>query len=217
LSLPTILIQYGSKEQGNRQGHRVGRLASQLQRLLAPLQGLVGIAQTPQDLGEAASAKHPDMGRTEEAMSAVLLGSVEAYVLLYVCAGHIEITEEPRGIPQQQMGMRDPCRVVDMLGQAQGLLSQLPRHLILPPIIVQGPQSVQYAQELRCLPHLLAQHARPLIDGLHFWGSKPFDGCQRLAEGRLHLQLLPAALDGLRHDLEHLEPLGEVADRFDIG
>src|SRR5262249_58153349 len=110
------------------------------------------------------------MGPTEQAMSAVLLGSVEAYALLYVCAGHLELTEEPRGIPQQQMGMRGPCRVLAMLGQAQGLLSQLPRHLILPPIIVQDPQSVQDAQELRCLPHLLAEHARPLIDSLHFRG-----------------------------------------------
>ena len=111
-------MQCGSKEQGNCQCQGVSQLAGQGQRLLAPLQGLVRIAQKPQDQGEAAAAKHPVMGLTEEAMGGVLLGIVEAYALLHVCAGRRELAEEEHGIPQQDMGTREACRVLDTLGQA---------------------------------------------------------------------------------------------------
>ena len=62
-----------------------------------------------------------------------------------------------------------------------------------------------------------AQLTRPVIDGFRFRGRIPIDSHQRRAEGRLHVQLLLAVLGSVREGVEQLQPLGELADGFQIG
>src|SRR5262245_53197963 len=84
--------------------------------------------------------------------------------------------------------------IVDTLGQAEHLLSQLLRGLGLPSSDIKTYQATQHGEELRGLPHLLAQLVRPLIGGFHVRSPNALGGHQRLAEGNLQGQLLLAML-----------------------
>src|SRR5262245_19215354 len=167
--LPTTLMDIGSKDQGSSQTEGMRQLAGQGQRLLAPLQGLVGIAKVPQYSGETGEAKHPEVVPGED-MGAVRLGIVEGDALLQVRADGAPLSEEEQGIPQHDMGICEAYWILDTLGQAQHLFPQLPRGVELPAVDIKKHQAPQHGEELRGLPYLLAQLARPVIGGGHFRG-----------------------------------------------
>src|SRR5262249_29733789 len=51
----------------------------------------------------------------------------------------------------------------------------------------------------------------------YLWSRKAPRCHKHWAEGRLHIQLLTAALGTVRHGFERLQPFAEVCHRFDIG
>src|SRR5262252_6296150 len=112
------------------------------------------------------------MCRDEKALGAVLLGLIEGDALLQVRTGSVPYSQEVQGIAQRVMSIRAACWIVDTLGQAEHLLSQLPCGLVLPPQAIKTYQASQHGEELRGLPHLLTQLTRPLIGGFHVRGRK---------------------------------------------
>ena len=97
------------------------------------------------------------------------------------------------------------------------MLPQFTRGLELRPHNRRCPQSKQHREELRGLSHLLTQFPRPGVGLFRFRSTPALDGPQRRAEGGLHVQLLPGPVGGVRQGREHLEPLGQMPDRFQIG
>ena len=77
--------------------------------------------------------------------------------------------------------------------------------------MIKRPQSPQHREELRGLPHLLTQLARPGVGFLHFRGSIALGGDQRRAQSDLQRQFLLGALGSVRQGLEQLQPFGEVS------
>ena len=187
------------------------QLLGQGERLVAPLQGLVRIAKKPQGQGRIGEASHPGVMPVEEGMGAVLLGVVEGNALLQVRAGRGKLSQTEQGRPQRIVGLQEESRVLHALGQAQELLPQLARRLELRPHQIKHPQSPQHREELRGLPHLLAQLPRPGVGLFHFRGRIALGGHQRRAQGELQRQFLLGALGGVRQGLEQLQPLGEVS------
>ena len=127
--LPAELMEPGRKEQGIRQAEGVRQLLGQRQRLVAPLQGLVRIAQPPQGHGGIGSAHHPGVLPVAEGMGPVLLGVVEGNPLLKMGLGSGELAQIVQGVPEGIVGLQEERRVADMLGQGEELLPQLPRRL----------------------------------------------------------------------------------------
>ena len=152
LPLPTVQVELSGPVQGKRDMNGARPLTGQRQRLLAPLQGLSGIAKSPKDLGETGEAKHPVMGRGEEAVDAVLLGLVEGEALLQVYTGSVPCSEEEQDVPKYDMGMAEGCRVVETLGLVEHLLPLFPRGLELISIEIKNHQAPQHRQELWGLP-----------------------------------------------------------------
>src|SRR4029453_420839 len=101
--------------------------------------------------------------------------------------------------------------VLGTLGQAEELLREFPRRPQLPPDQVKVPQSPQHREELRRLPHLLAQLTSSGVGVSHFWSRIPLGHCQRLTKGDLQVQLVLEVFGAVWQGLEHLEALGEVA------
>jgi len=62
-------------------------------------------------------------------MRAVLLGVVEGHPLLQVPSGSSPLSEIDQGRPQRVMGLQEERRVLDLLGQGEELLPQLPCRL----------------------------------------------------------------------------------------
>jgi hypothetical protein len=69
-----------------------------------------------------------------------------------------------QGDPERIVGFHKQGRVPETLGQSQGLFPILPRPLEVPPGIVYLPESMQYADEVGCVPQPLAQRMRLDID-----------------------------------------------------
>jgi hypothetical protein len=103
-------------------------------------------------------------------MGALLLGIVEGETLLQVQACDAPLTEPGQGIAQHDMGVREACGIVTMLGEAEQLFPQFPRSLELPPVDRKKHQALQHGEELRGAPYLLAQLARPVIGSADFRG-----------------------------------------------
>ena len=74
---------------------------------------------------------------------------------------------------------------MNVLGQAEELLSQLTRRLELRPHNINHLQPQQHREELRGFSHLLAQLARPGIDFFHFRGCIALGGYQWTSLGRV--------------------------------
>src|SRR5215813_2197789 len=109
------------------------------------------------------------------------------------------------GTRQRAVGLLEESRVLGAMGQAEELLREFPRRPQLPPDQVKVPQSPQHREELRRLPHLLAQLARSGVGVFHFWSRIPLGHCQRLAKGDLQIQLVLEVLSADWQGLERLE------------
>ena len=88
------------------------------------------------------------------------------------------------------------------LREAEELLPQLARCFELSPRHVKAPQSVQHRKELRGLPHLLTQLARPGVGFSHFRGCKASGSYQRRPQSDLQGKFLLAARAGVWQSLE---------------
>src|SRR5713101_8795142 len=130
LHLPTELTEPRSIVQGPSQAERVRQLLSQGERLVAPLQGLLRIAKHPQGPSHIGQASHP---RILHGTGAVLLGVVEGHPLLQVLPGRGKLSKMEQGTPQRLVGPQEVSWVVHDLGQAQKLLPELTRRLMLRP------------------------------------------------------------------------------------
>src|SRR5262245_48006138 len=115
------------------------------------------------------------------------------------------------------MGTREAYWILDMLGQAEHLLSQLPCCLEFPPVDIKNHQASQHWEELRGVPRLPAQLARPVIGGSHFWSRYALGNPQRRAKDDGQREFLLDTFGGIREGFEQLQSLGEVSDRFQIG
>src|SRR5215813_12855551 len=120
------------------------------------------------------------------------------------------------GTRQRAVGLLEESRVLGALGQGEELLREFSRRPQLPPDQVKVPQSSQHREELWRLPHLLAQLARSGVGVSHFWSRIPLSHRQRLTKGDLQVQLMLEALGAAGQGREHLESLGEMADRLQI-
>jgi hypothetical protein len=100
------------------------------------------------------------------------------------------------------VGLQEEGWIALLLGQAQQLLGQLPRRLVLRPDQIMPLQPPQHREELWRLTHLLAELARPSI-GLRHLGRPITPGDdERQPQGGLDGQLLPRALWALWEGLE---------------
>ncbi len=123
------------------------------QRLLTPLQGLVRIAQRPQDHrppwhGRAPRSAASPQGRCR---GRVLLGVVEGNPLLQVGAGAGKGAHVVQGIPQR-VWASGAGGVVLALGQVEELLRHGLRRLVLPPHEIKPPQPIQHRESCAVSP-----------------------------------------------------------------
>ena len=144
----------------------------------------------------------------------MLLGVVEGDTLLQVGASRGDLAQPEQAHPERKMGFEEERWVVDPLGQAEALLRQFPRRLILRAHQIKPPQPKQYREELRCFPHLPAQLPGSGIGLPDFRGPLALDRHQGRAQGGLQAQLVLGALSSVRQGCEYLEPPGEMAHRF---
>src|SRR4029434_5652700 len=75
----------------------------------------------------------------------------------------------------------------------------------------------QHREELWGLPHLLAQLLRPGVDLFYSRGCRTPSDHERRPQGDLQVKLLLGPRRGLGERRQHLQPCGEMGDRFLIG
>ena len=163
----------------------MGQLLGQGERFVAPPQGLVRITEQPQGLRRVGQAPHPRVDPRAEGQGAVLLRVVEGDTLLQVGASRDDLAKPEQARPERKMGFEEERRVVDPLGQAEALLRQFPRRLILRAHQIKPPQPKQDREELRGLPHLPAQLPGSGIGLPDFRGRLALDRHQGRAQGGL--------------------------------
>jgi hypothetical protein len=125
LLLPAELMEDSGKEQSDCQAIYVSQLPGQRQRLVAPMQGLVWIAQPPQGHAGIGSAHHPGVQPVVESMGPVLQGNVEGDPLRIMRLGRSELSQIVQGGPEGIVGLYAERWVADLLGQGEEVLPQL--------------------------------------------------------------------------------------------
>ena len=151
-------MQEGRVVQPPCQGIWVLQVLSQFQRFVRPLQGLIRIAQEPQG--------PPGQGQTHDSRVVIPVAKRQGMVLLRVIDAHAllemgvrlgELAEQEPACSQGEVGLQEEHRVVETPGQAQTLLSELPRCLMLGSSRIQQPQAPQHWKELWGFVGLLAE------------------------------------------------------------
>src|SRR5712692_9831546 len=95
-------MEYGSMTQGPSQAKGVSQLLGQDERRVAPLQGLVWIAQIPQSNGCMSQATHSGvMYGSTVGMGSVLLRVIESNPLFKVLSARGELFRIEQSHPQQ--------------------------------------------------------------------------------------------------------------------
>ena len=82
----------------------------------------------------------------------VLVRVVEAYALVEMGVRLGELAEQEAAYSQGAVGLQEERRVVETPGQAETLLSELLRRLLLGWPLIQQPQAPQHRKELRGSP-----------------------------------------------------------------
>src|SRR5262245_51949499 len=147
----------------------------------------------------------------------VLVRVVEAYALLEMGVRLGELAEREPAYSQGLVGLQEECRVVETLGQAQTLLPQLPRRLMLGSSQIQQPQAKQHWKEIWGVLGLLAEFASAVVGRGYFRRRESSDGHQGGAERGLQGQFRLDARRRVRQGGEQRDTLPEVGNRFDIG
>jgi hypothetical protein len=83
--------------------------------------------------------------------------------------------------------MGEAFRVMLALRQGEELLPEITRRLELPSRPIKFRQSRQYHEELRCVPHLLAQLTGAGVDVPNFRGREALGDLQRLTQRNLQV------------------------------
>jgi hypothetical protein len=122
-----------------------------------------------------------------------------------------------QGDSERIVGFRKEGRILEALGQSQGLLPILPRPLEVPTGIGHLPKSMQYRDELGWVPQPLAQRMRLNIDVFAVRGRPTLGTIHSRTEGEQQVQLVLRPLGGVRHGLQHLQSGSEMAHGFHIG
>src|SRR5215471_14541596 len=97
---------------------------------------------------------------------------VEGSALLYILASRAKLSPPEEGLAQRSVSLQQERRILRTLCETEKLLSQLARYFEISLCHVKSPQPVQHREELRGLPHLLTQLARPGVGFSDFRGSK---------------------------------------------
>src|SRR5262245_55236604 len=117
---------------------------------MAPLQGLVWIAKTPQVEVGMAQAIHPQVRRPENEPQK-RLGVIQRQRLLEVGPRRGQLSTLIQSDYECLVSPRKEIPVLDPLGQPHQLLRQFPCRLELPPVKIKQPQPKQHGEELRRL------------------------------------------------------------------
>src|SRR5712692_5413300 len=121
----------------------------------------------PQSHGRIVSARHPRVLAVQQGMGLVLLGVVEGNGLLKVCSGRGKLAPPDQRISERKMSLQEQRGVLYALGQAEELLCQRARCLVLPSHMIKRKQSPQHREELKSFPQVLAQLTRPGVGSSH--------------------------------------------------
>ena len=120
---------------------------------MAPLQGLVRIAQQPQRTADIGPGNDPGPLTIEPGLGTVLLGIVEGNRLLQGPEGRHQLAVMQGGRPWHEVGLQEKCRGLDALGQGEALFLELSRHVEFRPQGVEVPQPPEHGKELWRLPY----------------------------------------------------------------
>jgi hypothetical protein len=218
LPLPSFDMESSTKAQRLNQTVGMRQCMRHGQRLLTPLHGLVRIAQRPQGPGHQGAEGHPAVQRRPRDVlrARMPLGVVEGDPLLQVGAGRGEGTYVLQDYPQRVVSTQEQGGVVLALSQVEELLRHGLRRLVLCPLVTKRPQSEQYREMLRGLPHLLTQRLGPGEDGFPLGRRTALGDLQRQGKSRQEIQLVLVARGRLGHGGQHLQPRGELLTRFGI-
>src|SRR5687767_1253363 len=124
-------------------------------RSMQSSQSLVGIAQQPEGHARYAVATHDRVVPIEDSERAMLLRIVEREALLQVRVRKAQFAQQESRGPQRMVRLQQARRVVPLLRQLQTLLAQLARRLVLPPPVIELPESSQDGEERGRLAHAL--------------------------------------------------------------
>src|SRR5262249_47631235 len=84
------------------------------------------------------------------------------------------------------------------------------------PYIMKTRQPKQHWEELRYLPHLLAQLQRSRIGLFDFWRGMTFSNDQCGTQRSLQCKFLLSTLGSIRQRLEECQSFSKVPDRLDV-
>src|SRR5262245_47392092 len=108
----------------------------------------------------------------------MLLWVVDAPALLYMGVRLGELAEPEPASSQDDVGLQEERRVVETPGQAETLLPELPRRLMLGSSLIQHEQAPQHRKELCGVPGLLAEFPGAVVCRGHFRRRVPSGGHQ---------------------------------------
>src|SRR5215831_17795481 len=172
------------------------QVLSQRQRRVRPRQGLLRIAQHPQGppgKGQAPCSRVKIPVAKRQGM--VLLRVVDMNALLEMGVRLGQLAEREPAYSQGLVGLQEECRGVETPGQAETLLPELPRRLMLGSSQIQQPQAKQHWKELWGFFDLLAEFTGTGVGRCHFRRRDSSGGYQSGAERGLEGQF---RLDALR-------------------
>src|SRR5262252_10733244 len=125
--------------ESSRQTERVRQLLGERDGLVAPCEGLVRIAEMPEGPGDIGEAPHPEIRAIAKGQMVVLLALIERQPLLQMRSTRDQLSKVVFCSPQRIIGHQQERWVVSALGQAEALLGQLSRRLVLRPHQVKPP------------------------------------------------------------------------------
>src|SRR5262249_2670325 len=129
---PAEAMECSSMGEGSSQGETVRERIRARERLLAPLQRLLWIAQTPQNLGHPGSAVHSGVEGVEKGKGRLALGIIESDPSLQVCPRGGQLAKSDRGHAHHMVSLGEEGGIVRTLGHLQELRGHFPCQPRLP-------------------------------------------------------------------------------------
>ena len=129
----------------------------------------------------------------------------------------LELAKVVQGVTERPVGGEIETGILSTLGHVDELLGEASCGVELSSVIVKVPETVQRRKLLCRVAQLLAQLQRSPIGSPRFRGRVALGGSQGGPHRRQQVQLAPRPLGAFRHGAKHLQPLGEVCGRLQIG
>src|SRR5947209_9375082 len=117
------------KEEGIREAEGMRQRLSQGERLPAPPQRFIWIAQRPQGDRRKGAAYHARVLTIVKGQRSMLLGVVEGHPLLLVRPGTGKVSEKVQRTPERSVCLEHAAHIVLLLGLAQELCPKVARGL----------------------------------------------------------------------------------------